>query len=97
MSSIPKGRKRRRQLYAAAARLFAARGYHATSLRELAEALGLNKSSLYHYFDSKQELLCHLLDDYICEALAEIQSLCSGDRAPWSGTMATCSPDGFRS
>ena len=82
MPSLPKGRQRQKQLYDAAARLFAAQGYHATSLRELAEALGLNKSSLYHYFDSKQELLYQLLDDYISEALAEIQSLCSGERDP---------------
>ncbi|MBU4276993.1 MAG: TetR/AcrR family transcriptional regulator [Proteobacteria bacterium] len=82
MSSLPKGRQRQRQLYDAAARLFASQGYHATSLRELAEALGLNKSSLYHYFDSKQELLYQLLDDYISEALAEIQSLCSDGQDP---------------
>ena len=82
MPSLPKGRQRQKQLYDAAARLFAARGYHATSLRELAEALGLNKSSLYHYFNSKQDLLYHLLDDYISEALDEIQSLCSSDQDP---------------
>ncbi|MBU4565326.1 MAG: TetR/AcrR family transcriptional regulator [Desulfarculus sp.] len=82
MPSLPKGRQRQKQLYDAAARLFAAQGYHATSLRELAEALGLNKSSLYHYFDSKQELLYQLLDDYISEALAGIKSLCAGPRDP---------------
>ena len=82
MPSMPKGRQRQKQLYDAAARLFASQGYHATSLRELAEALGLNKSSLYHYFDSKQELLYQLLDDYISEALAGIQSLCAGPRDP---------------
>ncbi|BEQ14148.1 TetR/AcrR family transcriptional regulator [Desulfoferula mesophila] len=79
---MPKGRERQKQLYDAAARLFAAQGYHATSLRELAEALGLNKSSLYHYFDSKQDLLYQLLDDYITEALAEIQALCAGEGDP---------------
>ena len=82
MPSMTKGRQRQKQLYDASARLFASQGYHATSLRELAEALGLNKSSLYHYFDSKQQLLYQLLDDYISEALAEIQSLCAGERDP---------------
>jgi AcrR family transcriptional regulator len=82
MPSMPKGRQRQKQLYDAAARLFGAQGYHATSLRELAEALGLNKSSLYHYFDSKQDLLYQLLDDYITEALAGIQALCAGDGDP---------------
>jgi len=81
MSTLPKGRKRRKQLYDAAARLFAAQGYHATSLRELAQALGMNKSSLYHYFDSKQELLYRLLDEYIAEALAEIERICAGGQS----------------
>ena len=79
MGQIPKGRRRRKKLYDTAARLFAAQGYHGTSLRDLAREMGLSKSSLYHYFDSKQELLYRLLDDYISEALAEIESFCNQD------------------
>ena len=40
-----------------AARLFAERGYHGTSLADLAEALGMQKASLYHHIDSKEDLL----------------------------------------
>lgn len=82
MVSLPKGRRRRQQLYDAAARLFAAKGYHGASLRELAGELGLQKSSLYHYFDSKQELLYRLLDDYISGALAEIEAFCAEELTP---------------
>src|SRR5207248_5910280 len=38
-------------------RLFADRGYHGTSLADLAEALGIQKASLYHHIDSKEDLL----------------------------------------
>lgn len=39
-----------------AVRLFATRGYHGTSIRELAEACGCTKPSLYYYFRSKEQL-----------------------------------------
>jgi AcrR family transcriptional regulator len=48
---------RRSELTREAARLFAARGYHGTSIGDLAEGLGVQKASLYHHFASKQELL----------------------------------------
>ena len=48
---------RRSQLTREAARLFAEKGYHGTSIGDLAEALGVQKASLYHHFASKQELL----------------------------------------
>jgi TetR/AcrR family transcriptional regulator, cholesterol catabolism regulator len=40
-----------------AARMFSARGYHGTSIGDLAEAMGVQKASLYHHIASKQELL----------------------------------------
>ena len=48
---------RRTELVAAATRLFAERGYHGTSMADLAEALGVQKGSLYSLTDSKQALL----------------------------------------
>jgi TetR/AcrR family transcriptional regulator, cholesterol catabolism regulator len=48
---------RRAELTRAAARLFAEKGYHGTSVCDLAEALGLQKGSLYTHIDSKAELL----------------------------------------
>jgi TetR/AcrR family transcriptional regulator, cholesterol catabolism regulator len=48
---------RRAELTRAAARLFAERGYHGTSISDLADALGLQKGSLYAHIDSKAELL----------------------------------------
>jgi AcrR family transcriptional regulator len=48
---------RREELTRIAARLFAERGYQGTSLADLAAALGVQKPSLYHHIDSKEELL----------------------------------------
>jgi AcrR family transcriptional regulator len=48
---------RREELTRIAARLFAERGYQGTSLADLAEALGVQKPSLYHHIASKEDLL----------------------------------------
>src|SRR6266496_3272241 len=48
---------RRTELTRQAARLFAEKGYHGTSIGEIAEALGVQKASLYSHIASKQDLL----------------------------------------
>ena len=48
---------RRTELTRAAARLFAEKGYHGTSIGDLAEALGVQKGSLYAHIESKADLL----------------------------------------
>ena len=48
---------RREELTRIAARLFAEQGYQGTSLADLADALGVQKPSLYHHIDSKEDLL----------------------------------------
>jgi AcrR family transcriptional regulator len=48
---------RRLELTRAAARLFAEQGYHGTSVGDLAEAMGMQKGSLYTHIDSKADLL----------------------------------------
>jgi AcrR family transcriptional regulator len=48
---------RRSELTREAARLFAERGYHGTSIGDLAKALGVQKGSLYAHIESKQDLL----------------------------------------
>ena len=51
---------RREELTRIAARLFAEQGYRGTSLADLAEALGVQKPSLYHHIASKEDLLWEL-------------------------------------
>src|SRR6195256_1470202 len=48
---------RKSELTRQAARLFAEKGYHGTSVGDLAEALGVQKGSLYSHIDSKADLL----------------------------------------
>jgi TetR/AcrR family transcriptional regulator, cholesterol catabolism regulator len=48
---------RRSQLTREAARLFAEKGYHGTSIGDLAQAMGVQKGSLYAHIKSKQDLL----------------------------------------
>jgi TetR/AcrR family transcriptional regulator, cholesterol catabolism regulator len=54
-------RPREGDLRAAATRLFRTRGFHATSMQDLGEALGMNRGSLYHYIASKDDLLWAIL------------------------------------
>lgn len=49
-------------LLAAAARIFAERGYHATSMRDLARSSGLSLAGIYHYVERKQDLLFQIQD-----------------------------------
>lgn len=48
---------KRDHLLARAAALFAERGYKATSLRDVSQAVGVSLAGLYHYFTSKEDLL----------------------------------------
>ncbi|GAB2889648.1 TetR/AcrR family transcriptional regulator [Paralcaligenes sp. KSB-10] len=48
---------RKDEILEVAARLFADEGYKAVSLLDIAEAVGLSKTTLYHYFDRKEEIL----------------------------------------
>ena len=50
--------------------LFVERGYEATSISDIAEVTGLNKSSLYNTFGSKHELFERILDRYVSARLA---------------------------
>jgi AcrR family transcriptional regulator len=50
-----------------ALQLFAEQGYEKTSLREIAERLGVTKAALYYYFKSKEDIVRSLVEDYVAE------------------------------
>ncbi|MFI7133576.1 TetR/AcrR family transcriptional regulator [Nonomuraea sp. NPDC050153] len=56
-----KGRARRQEILRAAFRAFAEQGFRATSMREIAEMVGLSQAGLLHHFSSKDELLEEVL------------------------------------
>ncbi len=47
--------------------LFAEQGYEKTSLREIAERLGVTKAALYYHFKSKEDIVHSFADDYFAE------------------------------
>ncbi|MDX6740908.1 TetR/AcrR family transcriptional regulator [Actinocorallia sp. A-T 12471] len=69
----PDGVTRRRALVEAS-RLFAVRGYHGTSTRDIADAVGVRQPSLYRHFDGKAAILAELLDADLLPALARVRS-----------------------
>lgn len=66
-----KRKRRREEILHAALRAFREKGYHATTLDDIAEHLGVRKTALYHYFPDKEAILyeCHR------ESLGELSRL----------------------
>jgi AcrR family transcriptional regulator len=62
-----RGRQTRSRLRELALELFAEQGYEKTSLREIAERLGVTKAALYYYFKSKEDIVRSLVEDYVAE------------------------------
>lgn len=55
--SLDEGRVPREEILETASRLFYERGYGATSIRDIAEAVGISSSTMYHHFANKQDVL----------------------------------------
>lgn len=72
--------ERRRQLLGAGSRLFAEHAYEEISMRQIAQAAGISKPLLYHYFPSKIELFKAAVADQAAELAAVIQP--TGDGPP---------------
>jgi TetR/AcrR family transcriptional regulator, cholesterol catabolism regulator len=74
----------------AAGRLFSARGYHGTSMRDLARELGLIGSSLYSHIDSKADLLVEVVEQgaRLFQESAERAATIPGDGATRLAALA---------
>ena len=66
--------RRRADMVAIAAELFAQKGYRATTVREIADAAGILSGSLYHHFDSKESIGDEILSSFINEVLANYRA-----------------------
>ncbi len=69
-------------LVSSAAALFARQGYRATTLSDIAEALGVKKASLYHYIESKEDLLTAIYQRIFDRIEATVGPLASLDFSP---------------
>ena len=58
------GKNTKQRILECAIKLFAAKGYTETSMRELAKEVGVKEASIYNHFSSKNSILEHILDDY---------------------------------
>ena len=61
----------REDIIAAATRIFSERGYHAASMEEIAQAVGIRKPSLYHHVRKKEDLLFAIHEQLIDELIGE--------------------------
>ena len=59
----------------AAAQIFSVKGYHAASMQDIADAVCLQKASLYHHVSSKQEILFDLLERALDLIIARQESV----------------------
>jgi AcrR family transcriptional regulator len=67
--------RRQREVITAAARLFAERGYQATSMQDLTAATGLAAGGLYHYIGSKEQLLIRICDELLEPLLEQARAI----------------------
>lgn len=65
--------ERRKEIFEAAARIFSEKGYAATSIQDVADAVGILKGSLYYYIDSKEDLLYGVIQDAHETGLANLE------------------------
>jgi len=75
------GSTARDEILDAAGELFTTLGYTGTSTRTIAEAVGIRQASLYHYFKTKDDILCALLSQTVMPTLMIIDSLVGSEPA----------------
>jgi AcrR family transcriptional regulator len=72
----------------AACEVFARRGYHVATIREIARAARLSLAGLYHYVGGKEELLFLVLDRALATMLRGLDQALAGARTPESRLLA---------
>lgn len=74
---------RRVQLLDAAAALFAERGFHATSMRDIAKAVNMLSGSIYYHFDSKEDMLLAVYTEAATRVAERVDQAIAGETEPW--------------
>jgi AcrR family transcriptional regulator len=75
----PSPRNKRAEIVAVATKFFGENGYEDTKWADVATAVGLGPTALYHYFESKQQCLFEILVEAIEDAQAEFARLTEGE------------------
>lgn len=69
------GEIRQEQIFLAARRLFREKGYHGTTMQDIADAVRLQKGSLYLHIASKEDLLFHIVSAGVESTLRELEEI----------------------
>jgi AcrR family transcriptional regulator len=66
----------------AAARLFESKSFHGTSIQQIADEIGVTKAAIYHYVDSKEQMLYEIHDTFITTLLEDATTFVAGEDDP---------------
>ena len=80
--------ERRKELVDTAARLFVEKGYEATSVRDILDAVGGAPGMFYYYFKSKQDIYVAVMEDFISERMARKCEVMENDEQPFGERVA---------
>ncbi|MGD2058676.1 MAG: TetR/AcrR family transcriptional regulator [Anaerolineales bacterium] len=69
----------RSEIIHAAAQIFRQKGYHGTSMQDIADAVALKKASLYHHVSGKQDILVSILDQALDLLIEDLQGVLDQD------------------
>jgi AcrR family transcriptional regulator len=72
----------RQDILRSAAQIFRLKGFHGTSMQDIADAVHLQKASLYHHIHSKQEILLGILDEALDTLIADLRPIVDSEQAP---------------
>lgn len=67
--------RRRHEIFAASVKLFLKNGFQETSMREIADAASIGKSTLYDYFKTKDDILVWGVEDQLMDLTVEVQEI----------------------
>jgi AcrR family transcriptional regulator len=73
---------RRERILASAAELFARKGVSATTVREIADEVGILSGSLYHHFESKEAIVDEIISSYLEDLRSRYQKVLAPDTNP---------------
>ena len=73
---------RRAELIRVSARLFRERGFDGTTIRDIAEAVGMRSGSPFYHFKSKQELLAAVMEEGLTAGLPAAEAIAAGPLPP---------------
>ena len=74
---LPDNRSVRDKILAAAVQLFAEYGYHAATMRDIAQIAGIQSASIYYHYPSKQTLLVEIMETHMRKLNANLERIVS--------------------